>query len=344
MLIVVGGSQIKDEHIELAKSKHINIITTDLNAVETTKKLVYSTYIKSILKEEKNIFINHNDYYNDFKDIHDKYRFTNYPIIDSSNHCLGLLRTNNLKDKIRKKVILVDHNEAMQSVDGLEEAEILELVDHHKLGSFSTLNPIRINVMPVGSTNTIIYSMYKKEGISIPKEIAGIMMGAILSDTLIFKSPTTTDMDKIAVEELEKICDKNYYDLGISMLEAGASLKGKNKEEILYSDFKGFVVDDKKIGIGQVNTLDFKEFKKDISKYVTLLNTICEQEDYYMLLLFVTDILSGGSYVIYNETAKRSLETAFDIEDIYEGYFLEGCMSRKKQMIPIIMESLEKGR
>ena len=344
MLVLVGGSKIKDEHIKLAKDNKINIITTNMNSIETTKKLLYSTYIKELLTDEKNIFINHNDYYKDFIDIHDRYRYTNYPIIDSNNNCLGLLRTNNLGDKIRKKVILVDHNEIFQSVDGLEEAEILELIDHHKLGNFSTINPIRINVMPVGSTNTIIYSMYKKENIEIPKEMAGIMMGAILSDTLLFKSPTTTTMDRIAVEELEKICKKDHYELGISMLEASASLKGKNKEEILYSDFKGFVVDDKKIGIGQVNTLDFKEFKKDINKYVDLLNNIYNQEDYYMLLLFVTDILKGGSYIIYNDNAKRSLETAFGIENIEQGYFLEGYMSRKKQMIPKIMESLEKGR
>ena len=344
MIIIVDTQDIEEEYIELAKEKNINIITTTKNVVETTRNLIYSNYIRLILGEEQNIFINHNDYYNDFMDIHDKYRYTNYPIIDSNNRCLGLLRTNNLRDKERKKVILVDHNELLQSVDGIEEAEILELVDHHKLGNFSTINPIEINVMPVGSTNTIIYNMYQKEKVTIPKEIAGIMMGAIISDTLLFKSPTTTKMDIQAVKDLEKICGVNHYDLGISMLKAGASLKGKNKEEVLYSDFKGFVIDDKRIGIGQVNTLDFSVFEKDIPEYVTLLNNICNQEDYSMLLLFVTDILSGGSYIIYNEAAKRSVEIAFEIDNVYEGYFLKGYISRKKQVIPKIMESLEKGR
>ena len=344
MIIVVDNHKIEEEYITLAKNNMINIITTSKSIVETTRNLIYSNYVKLILGNEQNIFINHNDYYNDFKDIHDKYRYTNYPIIDSNKKCLGLLRTNHLRDKERKQVILVDHNELLQSVDGIEEAEILELVDHHKLGNFSTINPIQINVMPVGSTNTIIYSMYKKEKVNIPKEIAGIMMGAIISDTLLFKSPTTTKMDIKAVKDLEGICGINYEELGLAMLKAGASLKGKNKEEILYSDFKGFFIDDKKIGIGQVNTLDFSVFKQDIPEYVTLFNNICQQEDYSMLLLFITDVLLGGSYILYNDNAKNNIEKIFDIDNIYEGYFLEGYMSRKKQVIPKIMESLEKGR
>ncbi|MGN0973869.1 MAG: putative manganese-dependent inorganic diphosphatase [Bacilli bacterium] len=344
MLILVGNSQIKEEHLLLAKQNKVNIISTSKNAVDITRCLTYSNYVSTIIGKDRNIFINNKDYYNDFLDIHDKYRFTNYPVIDNNKKCLGLLRTNNLSDKNRKKVILVDHNELIQSVDGLEEAEILEVVDHHKLGNFSTINPININTMPVGSTNTIIYYMYKREKVEIPKTLAGIMMGAILSDTLLFKSPTTTTMDEIVVGELEKICGVDHYELGLSMIKAGASLKGKTKEEILYSDFKGFVIDDKKVGIGQITTLDFSSIRKELSEYIEMLNDICKNEDYYILALFATDIINNGSYIIYNDDASRILEKSFDIEEINEGYFIEGCISRKKQIIPKIMEALEKGR
>lgn len=344
MLIIVASSKIKEEHLQLAKENRVNIICTDKNAVDITRRLTYSNYIATILGENENICVNNKDYYNDFLDIHDKYRYTNYPVIDNNNKCLGLLRTNNLNDKVRKKVILVDHNEIVQSVDGIEEAEILEVIDHHKLGNFSTMNPININTMPVGSTNTIIYNMYKKENVEIPKDMAGIMMGAILSDTLLFKSPTTTNMDKEAVKELEEICGVDYYELGMNLIKEGASLKGKTKEEILYTDFKGFLIEDKKIGIGQITTLDFNVIKKDLQEYIELFNTICKNEDYFILALFVTDIIQGGSYIIYNDEAKRILEKSFHIDSIEQGTFLKEVISRKKQMIPKIMEALEKGR
>lgn len=344
MLIIVGSSKIKEEHLILAKENKVNIICTAKSAVDITRSLTYSNYISTIIGENKNICINDKDYYHDFLDIHDKYRYTNYPVIDNNNKCLGLLRTNNLNDKNRKKVILVDHNEIVQSVDGIEEAEILEVIDHHKLGNFSTMNPININTMPVGSTNTIIYNMYLKEKIEISPALAGIMMGAILSDTLLFKSPTTTAMDKEAVASLEKICGVDSYKLGIEMIKEGASLKGKTKEEILYTDFKGFVIDDKKVGIGQITTLDFNVIKKDIKEYIELFNNICKNEDYYILALFVTDIINGGSYVIYNDDARRILEKSFNIENLEQGYFLSELISRKKQIIPKIMEALEKGR
>ena len=164
----------------------------------------------------------------------------------------------------------------------------------------------------------------------------------ICSDTLLLKSPTTTDLDKRALEEVSKIAGVDWYEYGLEMLKAGSSLKGKTKEEILYTDFKNFEFDDKKMGIGQISTFDINEIKKDSDEYVSMINKIATNNDYDLLALFATDILSNGSYVFFNDSAKEIVAEGYKVEDIYQGYYLDGCVSRKKQMVPNLMETLKK--
>lgn len=342
MIILVSNASMKEEHIKLAQENKINIIATPLNSLEVVKYMSLSNYVKNIIEEKSNLYIYNTDYYNDFLDKHAKIKKDSYPVINKNKECLGLLTINNLYDREKKRVILVDHNEKIQSVDGIEEAEIIEVIDHHKLGDFSTASPIHINTMPIGSTASIIYYLFLENNIEIPVNIAGIMMGAILSDTLLFKSPTTTPMDKHVVKQLENICGIHYEQFGLEMIRHGASLEGKTKEEVLYSDFKGFMVEDKKIGIGQIYTMDYSKISMMAQEYITLLNEISANENYYILALFVTDIVNNGSYILYNENSKLELEKSFDIEDLKQEHFLEGVISRKKQIIPKIMETLEK--
>lgn len=342
LLIVTGNGYIKEEHLDIAKKNKVNIIRTDLSTFHTTKIINLSNYIKTLTKEIEPYTFNYDDYYDDFIDKSYKLKHNNYPVIDKSGKCFGLIRITDIDDKKRKKVILVDHNELEQSVDGIEEAEILEIIDHHKIGNFSSILPINFRNMPVGSTNTIIYSLYKENNIEIPENIAGLMLSGILSDTLIFKSPTTTLFDREAVYDLEKIAKVDASKYGIEMLKSGSSLKGKTLEEIIYTDFKNFNVNNKKIAVCQIFTAEPETVKIDKQKYIDILNNIAKHNEYYIVCFLVTDIIKNGSYFYFNDSAKTILDNCFGIEEFYQGYYIDGCVSRKKQVIPPIISFIEK--
>ena len=220
-------------------------------------------------------------------------------------------------------------------------AEILEIVDHHNIGSIGTTSPISFRNMPVGSTNTIIYNLYKEHRINIPKKMAGLMLSGILSDTLILTSPTTTDEDVVAVKDLSKIAKIDYKDYGYKMIKAGSSLKGMTREQVLYKDYKNYVINGNKVGLGQIVTTDINEILNDKSEYINLLNNISEKNNYLFVCLFITNILENGTYVLYSDRAKDILSSAFDIENISEGQFLNGIVSRKKQILPELMNDME---
>lgn len=342
LIIVVGNGEIKLSHLKIAKENKVNIIKTPLSTFEVTKLINMSNYIKTLNPKPDAVTFTLFDYLSDFNDISGKVRHTNYPIINKDNTCLGMLRINDIVDKKRKKVILVDHNEESQSVDGLDEAEIIEVIDHHRLGTIATTLPINFRNMAVGSTNTILYLMYKERNIEIPKDIAGLMLSAIISDTLLLKSPTTTKVDREVVLSLANFLELDYKKYGIKMFEAGSELKDKTKEEIIYHDFKVFHVEDKQIGVGQIFTTSFNYNEQDILEYQKVLDTISINNNYLIVALFITDIIKNGSYIIYNSKSKSIMSDAFDIVDIKQGEYLKDVISRKKQMIPQMIEVLEK--
>lgn len=341
IIIVVGNGEIKLSHLKIAKENKVNIIKTPLSTFEVTKLINMSNYINTLNIRPNAVTFSMFDYLSDFNDIANKVRHTNYPIIDKDNKCLGMLRINDIVDKKKKKVILVDHNEESQSVDGLDEAEIIEVIDHHKLGTIATTLPINFRNMAVGSTNTILYLMYKERNIDIPRDIAGLMLSAIISDTLLLKSPTTTKVDREAVLALANYLEIDYKEYGIKMFEAGSELKDKTKEEIIYHDFKLFHVEDKQIGVGQIFTTSFNYNEKDILEYQKLLDTISVNNNYVIVALFITDIIKNGSYIIYNTKSESIMSDAFGIENIKQGTYLQDVVSRKKQMIPQVIEVLE---
>lgn len=342
MIILSGNSYMKEEHIKIAEKNKVNIIRTDMPTFEVAKKIGLANYISNITLSENVVCFNDTDYVNDFIDIANQTKFSNYPVLNRKKECVGTIRLADIADKNKKKVILVDHNEAEQSVEGLEEAEIVEIIDHHKIGTVGTTLPINFRNMPVGSSNTIIYQLYKENNVEIPSNIAGLMLSGIISDTLLLKSPTTTLKDQEAVEELAKIAKIDFEDYGMQMFKAGSSLAGKTKEDILYTDFKNFTIEEKKVGVGQIFTLDIDEIKQDQQEYIDLLNTTAENNDYYIIALFVTDIINNGSYVFYNDKAKDILDSSFNIANLEQGYYLQDCVSRKKQIIPAIMDAMEK--
>ena len=343
MIILSGFSEIKDEHIELAKENGVNIIRSSYDTYHIAKLISLSNYIRIMERTTKDaVYFDENSYVDDILDVNKKLRHTNYPVINSkTGKCLGLLRITDLDSKNPKKVILVDHNEAKQSVEGLDEAEIVEVVDHHNLSSLSTTSPINFRNMAVGSSNTIIYSLYKERKVEIPKEIAGMMLSGILSDTLILKSPTTTELDRKAVIELSSIAEVNYEEYGLNLIKAGTSLDGMSHEDVLYNDFKLYTVDDKTLGIGQFFTTNFDEIKKDIDSYLDTLDREAEGNNYSLIALYITDIIKNGSYVLFNRKAKDIMDMAYD-KDMSEGEYLQDCVSRKKNVVPVIMASFEK--
>ena len=240
----------------------------------------------------------------------------------------------------KEKVILVDHNNYSQSIDGLEEAQILEIIDHHNLGDIGTNNPITFLCKPVGCTATIIYEQFIKERVKIPRDIAGLLVSAIISDTLLFSSPTTTKDDLESAKALAKIAKVDLNEYGIEMLKEASSIKGLTIKELIYQDFKTYSVNDKNYGIAVITTMDFDEIEKDMNKYIEELNEM-SSSGFKAVLIFITDILKKGSYILYNETSENLIKSAFNLQNVYEGIFIEGLMSRKKQILPAILKVLD---
>ena len=341
LIIVVGAKKLEKELIDKAKKNKVSIITTSLESLYVSRMIVLSNYIKSIVSKQNNALIDENMYVNDFLVIFNKFKYTNYPIINKHNKILGLLRSEDINEKHKKKVIMVDHNEYSQSVDGIEEADIIEIVDHHKVGNINSTEPINFRNMAVGSTNTIIYEMYKEQKVSPPPTIAGLIIAGIISDTLMFHSPTTTSYDKKAVSELSKIAGINPTSLSKKMFESGASLKGKTVEELIYNDFKAFNIGAYKIGIGQMTVINYKEVLNDKNKYLKVIEKITSEHEYDILAFCITDVINSNTYLLYNNDSKTIFETIFNISELYQGYELRGVVSRKKQIIPLLMEELQ---
>ena len=340
LLILTGDSVIKDEHIEIAKKNNVSIIRTPYDTYKVSRFVVLANYIKTMVNMYNPTSFLETDFVSDVLDINNKLKHTNYPVVNKRNKCLGLLRITDLSEKHPKKVILVDHNEKLQSVEGLEEAEIVEIFDHHNLGNITTNNPVNFRNMSVGSTSTIVYILFKERNINIPREIAGALLSGILSDTLILKSPTATSKDIEAVQELSEIAGVDYQEYGMDLLKSGTSLEGMSKEDVLYNDYKLYTVNNKHFSIGQFFTMNFDEIEKEIDDYVSVLDKVAEANNYTLVALYVTDIVKNGSYVIYNKKGANIINLAYQA-DTHEGYFIEGCVSRKKHIVPVIMEILE---
>lgn len=337
LLIVTGDHNIKQEHLELAKKNKVNIIVTPHPTLIAARRINLANRVATIPYQKDILCINEHENISDFLNIANKTRYSYYPVSNEKEECIGILRISDVTYENKKKVILVDHNSYEQSAIGLEETEILEIIDHHNIGSIGTNMPINFRNMPVGSTNTILYVLYRENNIEIPYDIAGLMLSGILSDTLILTSPTTTKLDKEAVEKLASLANVDYKEYGLDMLKAGSSLKGKTKEEVLYTDYKNYPVGEQRIGLGQLSTTNPEQILEEKEEYIELLNNVASANDYYFVAFFITDIINQGSYVLYSNRAENVLRKVYKNEDLTQGTFLKGIVSRKKQILPGIM-------
>ena len=342
LMIIINNHDLSKEQMALAKKNKVNVIVTPYDTFKTSRVITLANPIKSIKRNSSATCFGPKDYLTDFLDTSNKLKHTNYPIVNGKGICDGMLRVIDTGEYSKKKIILVDHNDPAQSVDGLNEADILEIVDHHNIGDINTFIPINFRNMAVGSVNTIIYTMYEEQGVKIPQNIAGLMLSGIISDTLLLKSPTTTELDIKIAEKLAKLAKVNLEKYGMELLGSGVSIKGMSINDVIYKDFKNYVINDNKFGIGQVFTTNFKDYINDLDKYREELDTIANNNGYKLVCLFVTDIISNDSYLLYNTSASGYLVDAYNLNEIKEGIVLKGIISRKKQMVPPIMEVLEK--
>jgi len=275
----------------------------------------------------------------DVKEDMTMFKYTNYPVLLSGKKYLGMLSRNDIISPTKKKVILVDHNEYTQSVDGLLEAEIVEIIDHHKIGDIYTRAPICFRNMPVGSTCTIIFNLFKEKNIEIDYNIAGLIFSGIISDTMLLKSPTTTDLDEIAIKELNEILNLDIDKHAHDMFKAGSSLVGQSVDMIFNKDYKEFEFDSIKIGVSQIFSLDIENVINMQEELLEYINLFHERNSNEVTLFAITDILQEGSYILFRSNNQLLLKKILD-DNVKQGAFLEGVVSRKKQLLPKIAEAI----
>lgn len=336
LLLVTGDHPIPEETIELAKEYGVSIFSCGLDTYTTAKRVSQCNYIDQIMtKSDLKSFVE-TAYLDVVMEEIKTTNYSNYPVVDKDYRYLGLISRRNILGSRGKPVILVDHNEAAQSAPGIEQAEILEIYDHHKIGDVATSQPIHFRNLPVGSTSTIIYLLFKEQNRLIPRGIGGLLFSGIISDTLYLSSPTTTEIDVECLHELEDYLGLKASDYAKEMFTAGTALGDSTIEELFHRDYKLFEVAGKKLGIAQIYTLDIAAIHKlepEIERYLKQLN---ESTGQFLTMLVVTDIYAKGSYIYYITKSPSTINQTFDRE-VKQGSFIEGVVSRKKQIVPRMM-------
>ncbi len=346
VLIVVcfaKEEQITQKVRDLALEYGCGIIYTTLDMFSTSQSITQAIPIELIMTEELVLFHN-SDTLAEVKGVINKSRYRTYPVVDSSNKLEGFLSRYHLWNHDKIKLILVDHNESNQSIEGIEEAEVIEIIDHHRLGDIETNTPVMFRNEIIGSTSSIITKMYKEHNITPSKEISGILLGAILSDTMNFNSPTCTQQDVDLGHELAQLADVDIQEYANEIFNASVSLSTKSIDEVVLTDFKEFDIEGYDVAISQINVIDSDkvfEIKDDISEYMTIL---CKDNNYDLGVVMITDINDKGSYVITAGPSKQIFDYAFEgektkVEDLE---FIQGVLSRKKQVIPNIAYAIKK--
>ena len=341
LLVIVNNNTLPADLMEAAKVNKVNVISVPLGTYKCSNMIRLCNYVSMINVNINPVTFTNYDYRTDFLAISSKLGHTNYPIVDVQNKCLGMMQLVDASNFDKLNVILVDHNNPVQSVDGLEEANIIEVIDHHNLSDFGTNIPINFRSMPVGCTCTIVYILYQENNVEIPKDMAGLMLSAILSDTLLLQSPTTTDRDKETAKVLAEIAGVDINEYGMKMLKAASSVKGMSVDEMLDADIKSFNCNDVNFTIGQLLTLDFEEVARLEKEIVEELNSRTKIDN-KLALFFVTDAVKKGSYMFYNEDGAKLLEEIYGLENIKQGIYIDGFVSRKKQVLPPILEYFER--
>ena len=343
-IIVCDGAPVSRTIKMLAEEKKCTVISSHFDTYTVARLINQSMPIRHFMTKEQIITFGVEDFTDDIKEVMANKRHRDFPILDEEGLYKGMISRRNLLGMRRKQVILVDHNERTQAVDGIEKADILEIIDHHRLGALETMTPVFFRNQPLGCTATIIYQMYREAGVEIDAQTAGLLCCAIISDTLLYRSPTCTPVDRNAAEELARIAGLDPTEMAREMFTAGSNLLSKTPEEIFYQDYKTFAVGDVKVGIGQINSMNPDELATIGEQLLPYLKEVEEKSGLDVVYFMLTSILDESTTVICSEknTAVSLLNDAFPAgakQGI--GYYLDGVVSRKKQMVPSLMLAMQ---
>ena len=342
--IIVGlGIEVTEKVLKLAHEKDIIIISSPYDTFTISRLINQSIPVKYIMKTESLVTFNTEDFTDDIQDVMIKHRHRAFPVIDKKGKCIGTISRRNFLDMHRKKVVLVDHNEKDQAVDNIDKAEIMEIIDHHKLGTLQTMQPISFRNQPVGCTGTIMYQMYGEQKLEIPPKIAGLLCAAIISDTLMFRSPTCTLQDKMAAGALALIADISIEEFAREMFKAGSNLKDKSPEEIFYQDYKKFIAEgDVCFGVGQISSMDADELKEIKERLLPFMVSECGRHGVSRVYFMLTNIMEQSTELLfYGEGSEEMAVNAFKMQPENGTIYLKGVVSRKKQLIPPLMEAAQ---
>lgn len=341
-MVICQGTKVPDLIKRLAEEKGIAIISTPHDAFTAARLINQSIPVRYFMSRENLTTFDADELVDDIRETMAKKRYRDFPVLDEKGRFIGFISRRRLLGARKKKVILVDHNERSQSIDGISDAEILEIIDHHRIGSVETVEPVFFRNQPVGSTSTIVAQMYKENDVEISKTMAALMCSAIISDTLLFRSPTCTPADRRTCEELAGIAGINMEELARSMFNAGSDLSGKTAEEICAMDFKQFVCGDMTFGVGQISSMDREELDEIKGKLEPAMNELMKEKELNMLFFMLTDVMEESSDILWAGPGARELiAEAFGAGD-GENFRLDGVVSRKKQMVPAIMGALRR--
>ena len=340
-LIICGGTQVSKQILSEAEDKECVIISTPYDPFTVSRLIMQSMPIKQFMRTKNLKKFDIEDYVDDVREVMSKARHRDFPILDHDGYYIGMISRRNLLNMQKKRIVLVDHNERQQAVHGIDNADILGIIDHHKIGSLETPVPVMFRNQPVGCTSTIIYQMYMENGVKITKPIAGLLCSAIISDTLLFRSPTCTELDKQAAEKLAEIAGIDMEHHANEMFRAGSNFQSKTAEEICYQDFKTFTAGEILFGVSQISAMSREELDEVKERVLPYQATIMEERKLNMVFVMLTDILNESTELIcLGKGADEAVERAFYKQKINDGFRLRGVVSRKKQLIPELLDAI----
>lgn len=341
-MVVCQNAPVSDKIIQQAQEKEIVIIRTPHDTFTAAQHINQSIPVKYFMTKSNLVTFKLKDYVDDVKEVMARKRYRDFPIVDNKGKFLGLISRRRLLNVRKKQVILVDHNEKNQAVVGVEEAEVLEIIDHHRLSSIETMGPVFFRNQPVGCTATIVYQMYQEAGIEPDPVNAALLCSAIISDTLMFRSPTCTPLDENTARKLAEIAGVEVENLAQEMFNAGSNLKGKSAEEICFLDFKQFTVNDTVFGVGQVNSMsadELKEIRKIVQPHLEKARV---NHGLNMIFFMLTNIITESSELLCcGPEAREKILSAYDLPEDTETIMLKGVVSRKKQLVPTLVGALQ---
>lgn len=341
LIIITGSHELAENLLSKAKENGVTIISTPHDSFTASRLLIQSIPVSYVMATDDLISFSKDELVEDIKDVMAETRYNSYPVTDEEGRVIGTVSRYHLISNHKKKVIQVDHNERGQSVNGLDEAEVLEIIDHHRVADIQTSNPIYFRNEPLGSSSTIVGKCYFELNVTPSKEAAGLLCGAIISDTLLFKSPTCTEQDKIVCKRLAEIAGiESLENFAKEMFKAGTSLKGKTVSQIFNQDFKPFTMGEVKVGVAQVNTMDIDGFMPLKDEMLDFMKSEAESKGYDVVMLLLTDLLTEGSQILVAGERPDYVEKTFNVELKDSMAFLPGVLSRKKQVIPPLTNAI----